>query len=846
MTGEDGGRSRGSGEPESLLRALAGSTSGTAVGEEADPETVAHFRIHGRLGKGAMGTVYRAFDETLRREVALKLLPAAYTTDPARRKRFLREARLAASVVHPNVVLFHQVGEAEGRIYIAMEIVAGSTLRERLRAGRMSPAEAVDVGAQIARGLAAAHEKGIVHRDLKPENIMVTAGGTVKLLDFGLAKNAATLEADTKVGFADTETQLTHEGLILGTSAYMSPEQALGMTLDARSDVFAFGIVLYEMLAGVRPFAGATMGDMRAAIAREPPAPLAAHAAVSRALGELVMRCLSKNPADRYDDASRVVVALESLGARAHRASVPGLSLSNHASLSPPAWRWVAPVTIGACIAGIVAFEPDERSRSPGSAAASAVGTLVAAPECSADHECGRDGRGYPRHCNSRRHVCVDVASPACTPEAEPSNPPRDDTVWFGGMFPLSGKITHSEEVHAAQLARRELSRTLASSPDVRPIGLLLCDDGSDPVRVARHLVDDVEVPAVIGFQSATAIATIPSVFLPSGVLSFISVGVREDLTHLPEPNGGPRLVWRSTLHMAGLLPPTSALISEVLEPLARSRPGGTGDGPIRFALVDTLNDEGTPDADIRSFRYNGKSALENGENFRRFTFTDDFQTNATLLDGIADYAPQVLYVDARAFPPLISRLEARWHRGPRPFYILGTDFEDVLGFIGSSAERRRRFFAVTNATTTATEQLVLRYNVAFPEDPVSVTTAPQPSYDAFYTLAYALYALRDDEPVTGAALASALSRLLPPGPKLDVGPANIFESLRTLRAGGNIDLEGALGSLDFDPATGEAPVDYALLCCGVDEHGRASGSIESGLVYDSRAQKLIGTWHCP
>src|ERR1700689_5355170 len=189
----------------------------------SDPTRVAHFCILGRLGAGGMGVVYRAEDETLQRAVALKLLPAAVSGDAERRQRFLREPRSAAALTHPNVPVVYQVGEDAGRIFIAMELVDGESLLDRLLRGPLDVATARELGAQIARGLAAAHEKGIVHRDLKPENVMVATGGTVKLLDFGLAKVALDSAASgkTAAAFAETEARVTAEaGRVMGTPEY--------------------------------------------------------------------------------------------------------------------------------------------------------------------------------------------------------------------------------------------------------------------------------------------------------------------------------------------------------------------------------------------------------------------------------------------------------------------------------------------------------------------------------------------------------------------------------------------------------------------------------------------------
>jgi hypothetical protein len=191
--------------------------------------------------------------------------------------------------------------------------------------------------------------------------------------------------------------------------------------------------------------------------------------------------------------------------------------------------------------------------------------------------------------------------------------------------------------------------------------------------------------------------------------------------------------------------------------------------------------------------------------------------------------------------------LEARWKHGPRPTYVTIADFEDeVAAFAGSDPARRRRFFGMTNASLTMTNaQLVLHYNQAHPSAPVTRTSAPQPSYDAFYMLAYAVHAL-GNAPVTGPGLSSAFGRLMPPATRIDVGPSGIFEAFQTLRSGGRVDLNGAIGSLDFDPATGEAPIDYAILCLGMSDRGSAQGSVEAGLVYDAGRRALTGKLRCP
>ncbi len=358
---DDEGSDPHSREDDEFLRAVAASPARPPESARgANPATVAHFKVVSRLGSGGMGVVYRALDETLRRDVALKLLPPANARDPERRKRFLREARVAASLVHPNIAVVYQVGEADGRVYIALELVEGTTLRARLAKGALPPATAREWAVQMALGLAAAHEKGIVHRDLKPENVMVTPADVVKLLDFGLAKSGWAPDSD--LGTADTEAQITREGEILGSSAYMSPEQALGLVVDARSDVFSFGIVFYEMLCGRRPFSGKTPGEVRAAIARDEPAPV--DTAVDPALAEVAFRCLAKKVDDRFADAAAILSALVQLAPSGDEIGRSGRmhgAVSNTLRPSKPAGRrtrsrtLVAALVAGVAVAGGVA-----------------------------------------------------------------------------------------------------------------------------------------------------------------------------------------------------------------------------------------------------------------------------------------------------------------------------------------------------------------------------------------------------------------------------------------------------------------------------------------------------------
>lgn len=261
-----------------------------------------HYRLIDRLGAGGMGVVWKAFDTTLDREVAIKFLPPDVAGDPDRLLRFEREAKLLASLNHPNIAAIYGLHEDHGVRFLAMELIRGKTLGGEIAAG-MSPQRVLDRATAIAEGLAAAHEQRVIHRDLKPDNIMIDASGRLKILDFGLAKSAAeTLppDAETRVRQGDSrEPTPTRQGTVIGTAAYMSPEQAQGHPVDPRSDIFSFGIVLYEMVTGRRPFTGDNAVALLSSILRDTPAPVS-----PSSLDRVIRRCLEKDPAKRYPDAA--------------------------------------------------------------------------------------------------------------------------------------------------------------------------------------------------------------------------------------------------------------------------------------------------------------------------------------------------------------------------------------------------------------------------------------------------------------------------------------------------------------------------------------------------------------
>jgi eukaryotic-like serine/threonine-protein kinase len=288
-----------------------GITPGTRLGQ---------YEIGASIGAGGMGEVFRARDTQLKREVAIKVILPSYSFDPDLRRRFRQEAEAAAAISHPNVLSIHNVGEQDGVVYIVTELLQGETLREKLRSGPLRVHKALEYAPQLICGVAAAHEKGIVHRDLKPENIFLTSGGQVKILDFGLAKLSPTpATGAAPEGPRTTGCDQTDSGVVMGTPAYMAPEQIRGQTIDARTDIFAFGAVLYEMLCGRPAFKRTTLADTYSAVLKEDPVDLSTlQAKLPRALNRVVQHCLEKEPQHRFQSAHDLAFALQAVSGSSH------------------------------------------------------------------------------------------------------------------------------------------------------------------------------------------------------------------------------------------------------------------------------------------------------------------------------------------------------------------------------------------------------------------------------------------------------------------------------------------------------------------------------------------------
>ncbi len=330
--------------------------------------TLKHFTIEETLGQGGMGVVYRARDTKLQRPVALKVMSPQITADPEKRKRFFQEARAAARITHPAIAQVYDVDEAEGTIFIAMELVEGKTVRSLIQNKELDLLGSIDITIQVAEGLAKAHASGIVHRDIKPANVILTKEGHAKILDFGLAKLmdtvAASHEPDGGLAQVSTLTQ-TEIGTVMGTAAYMSPEQVKGSPIDFRSDIFSLGVMLFEMATWELPFRRASLLETMHAVAFDETPSIHAHRSnLPPNLQRIVSRCLRKRPEDRYPDATALVNDLRLLRRDTESGHLRALSLRDRLNdaldqarhLQPKQYAWLVFGVLGLVLLVYLAF----------------------------------------------------------------------------------------------------------------------------------------------------------------------------------------------------------------------------------------------------------------------------------------------------------------------------------------------------------------------------------------------------------------------------------------------------------------------------------------------------------
>jgi serine/threonine protein kinase/Tol biopolymer transport system component len=324
-------------------------------------QTIAHYRILTKIGAGGMGEVYRATDTRLNREVAIKVLPEALARDAERMARFEREAKVLASLNHPNIASIYGLEESNGASALIMELVGGPTLTERIKQGPLALDEALPIAKQIAEGLEYAHERGIIHRDLKPSNVKLTADGQVKVLDFGLAKALEGETSEEELLNSPTLSALaTRAGVLLGTAAYMSPEQARGKRVDRRADIWAFGCVLYEMLTGQGPFSGETTSDILACVIRAEPDWPAVPDSVPARIRELLRRCLQKDPRKRLQAIGDARIAMEeAVSGTPQEPGAVSLSGAHALPIRRRAARWAAGILLALVVGyGLWALRP--------------------------------------------------------------------------------------------------------------------------------------------------------------------------------------------------------------------------------------------------------------------------------------------------------------------------------------------------------------------------------------------------------------------------------------------------------------------------------------------------------
>src|SRR3972149_5065039 len=301
--------------------------------------TVSHYKILEKIGEGGMGEVYLAEDTKLKRRVSLKFLPEELTRNDERKQRFVQEARAAAAIQHPHIAAVYDVDEADGRTFIAMEYVPGESLRKTIESGKLDFRRSLELGFQIADGLAKAHEKGVVHRDVKPDNVLISEDGYAKIIDFGLAKLLEPIVPSTEDS-GDMETRLkTRDGLVMGTVSYMSPEQARGETIDARSDIFSFGVLFYEMISGRSPFQKKSVAESLSAVLHETPPALSSSTELPPAVRRVLRKALAKNVSERYQSIKDVAIDLQEIRDETRSPSRPAVPMDAPSKFP---WPWVA------------------------------------------------------------------------------------------------------------------------------------------------------------------------------------------------------------------------------------------------------------------------------------------------------------------------------------------------------------------------------------------------------------------------------------------------------------------------------------------------------------------------
>ncbi len=466
------------------------------------------YEVLSPMGAGGMGEVYRARDPRLGRDVAIKALPSAFSADADRLNRFEQEARAAAASNHPNILAVLDVGQHDGAPYIVSELLDGETLGERLRTGRLPVRKATEYAVQIARGLAAAHEKGIVHRDLKPANIFITADGRVKILDFGLAKLTQVESIVSGMSAQPTTLPSTEPGMVLGTIGYMSPEQVRGLQVDHRSDIFALGAVLFEMLSGVRAFRGDTAADTMSAILNDDPRDLPiADRHIPPALARIVDRCLEKSPAARFQSASDLGFALESVSSHSDETTAAAAPRAG-AMGNRLAWALFGVALVAAIALGALATIGRTGSEAP-----TLTSTILPPPDTAITDRGGSVGRRLALSPDGQRLAFTAAG--------------RDRIIWLW--------VRRLDSLSAQKLEGTEGAVYPFWSPDSRFVGFF-SEDGRSRSKLMK--IDTAGGPPITVCELPTTNSTGGS-WNRDGVIVFGMFGVPEGRIHRVPAAGG-------------------------------------------------------------------------------------------------------------------------------------------------------------------------------------------------------------------------------------------------------------------------------------------------------------------
>ncbi|MFI5298227.1 MAG: protein kinase [Polyangiales bacterium] len=893
------------------------------------PDARSRRRVLLELGQGGMGTVYLVADlgpSGFHRLKVVKRLRDDLAREPGFLQMFQDEARLSASLYHPNIVQVNEVGFDGAHHFLEMEYLDGQSLsallRKQAQVGAPLPLPlGIWIVTQVLAGLEHAHDLcgldgaplSIVHRDVSPHNVLVTYAGEVKLLDFGIAKAT------------DTASQ-TRTGDLKGKLAYMAPEQAARGHVDRRADLFAVGVMLWEIATGTRLWSGLGDLDILRRLERgEIPKPSSVRADLPSEIDTICARATALDPAARYATAADFQHALEALltqrgdhpTGRALGELVTTAFAERRASMraqidellrtetgrfevqgvAPPPlaadtfavtpagtrsrgggtdggakgarrYRWAAPslaalVALGA-IVGVArrAF----RDRTPNVVAPAASASPVAAPGCASNAECVTKNGGRPYLCRATDHACVALESEDCQVHAEPDDLKNDATLWVGAMYPTSDAGAWTiHDLHALELARRDFARISNGLPrgdpakGNRPLALITCNDQDQPKRAAKHLVEDLRVPVILGFggsQELVELAT--SLFIPNDVLAISTINTSPVLASIAQPAGRPRLVYRTVNNAATSAFAFARLVSDVVEPrYVADKIVSAPERPLRVLYVEwggVASALAFKDVVLSRLRFNGKSALENGANYRGVLLRHSADSPKALTPEqvaavVLEMKPHVVIwgLDPTAAGDFFATVESKWREPWRPTYLLTSALPtaSIASVLGSNASLRKRMLAVfVQWTMPENHRFVLHYNESWTEQ-VTDAINPNTSYDALYLVAFAASTLGDLHP-SGSDLSRAIARLLPPGERFAVGPGPIFDVFGALRAGKNVDLVGASGSLDLDLATGDTPMTHVVTCFDVDAHGVAVDNRESGVIYDPSTDRLVGHLDCP